>query len=141
MFKLSEKTPLFDPDRQTSLQAFGRKIGYLFAVGAGAAIGILLGFTSNSWLVSLIVFIAVSAIMAGTTWLVTWRPTPTIKCLDCEVRGWIDDLVETNGNCPLCGSDWFNYYRYRGYQAPITADRIEGKRLVELRREIGLPWI
>ena len=143
--KAMPKTPspgrLFDPKRQQALQAKGRRIGYLCSLGASLAFAAVFWFLEELWWLSLSLFAGVFALMAGTTWLVTWKPVPTVRCLGCNGRGWIDDLIETAGNCPDCGANIFAYNRYRGHLAPLVENEISGIELVERRQKSGLPWI
>ena len=137
----NKDTRLFNPKRQGELQSFGRVLGYSFATVAAIVVGASVGLSEARWDIALIVTVAILGLMIPVTWLVTWRPTPTVQCHYCRTQGWIDDLIETAGDCPECNGETFNYYRYRGYQPALSNDRITGRDLVRLRQDIGLPWI
>lgn len=139
--QLPNKGRLFDPERQRKLEKFGRKIGYLVALGGALVFAITFWFIAGLWWLSLGLLFGVLALMAGATWLVTHNPTPTVTCLSCGGRGWIDDLVTESGICPMCGADGFQYYRYRGKNTPLSIAKVSGSVLVLRRQEIGLPWI
>lgn len=133
--------PLFDPSRQEALQAKGRRIGLIAALLLGAVFAAVFWSLEQLWWLSAGVFFAVVLVAVATTWAVTHKPVPTVCCHSCGGRGWIDDLMASNGACPACGADRFFYYRYRGRHGPLARDDIAGSELLERRREDGLPWI
>lgn len=137
----SEINKLYNPARQRDLEQFGRKIGYLASAGVAVLFSVVFWFVAELWWLSLLLLFGVFAMMAGTTWIVTRNPTPTVTCLTCGGRGWIDDLVEDSGKCPMCSGSSFKYHRYRGKSVPISIAEISGSELVTRRQKIGLPWI
>lgn len=132
---------LFDPGRQKKIESYGRRIGYTASIGAALLIALIFWFVAGLWWLSLGLLLCVFLLMAGTTWLVTRNPTPTVTCLNCSGRGWIEDLKTQDGNCPKCGAQLFSYYRFRGQQVPLIEEHISGVELVARRRDHGLPWI
>ncbi len=132
---------LFDPGRQRRFEAMGRRIGYAFALGSGVLFAVVIWFVAGLWWLSLALLVGVFLLGAGTTWLVTRNPTPTVTCLGCGGRGWIDDLEKPDGACPACGAARFAYYRFRGQHAALTEAEISGADLVKRRATVGLPWI
>ena len=116
-------------------------LGCSFATVTAIVVGASIGLSEAHWDIAIIVAVAIVGFMIPVTWLVTRRPTPTVQCLTCGTRGWIDDLIETASDCPKCSGEKFKYYRYRGYQPALSNRDVVGSDLVRLRRDIGLPWI
>jgi hypothetical protein len=132
---------LFDPDRQRKIESYGRRIGYIASIGVALLFALIFWFVAGLWWLTLGLLIGISLLMAGTTWLVTRNPTPTVTCLNCSGRGWIEDLKEHNGDCPKCAAQLFSYYRFRGQQPALMEDKVAGAELVARRRDHGSPWI
>ena len=107
----------------------------------GLVFAIVFWFVAGLWWLSLGLFAGVALLVAGTTWLVTLKPTPTVTCLGCGGRGWIDDLAGTGGACPACGHGSFRYYRFQGEQQALIEDEIAGAELLARRNAQGLPWV
>lgn len=133
--------PLFDLKRPRLLQATVRRYSLIGAVVLGAIFAYIFWQLEQLWWLSACLFFAVAFIVAGTSWLVTWNPVPTVRCQSCGGRGWIDDLAATHGSCPACGAESFTYFRYRGRHGPLERDGISGAELVKRRQEDGLPWL
>lgn len=141
MTEAPKNGPLFDLKRPKLLQATVRRNSLIAAVVLGAIFAYIFWQLEQLWWLSACLFFAVAFLVAGTAWLVTWNPVPTVRCQSCGGRGWIDDLAPTHGSCPACGAESFTYFRYRGRHGPLERDVISGAELVTRREEDGLPWL
>lgn len=66
------------------------------------------------------------------------RIPPTVTCRGCGTRGWILDLENSEGRCPICGFDRFRYRTLEGAGVPVVRiidlEDVDASQLLEFRR-------
>jgi len=155
---------LFDPKSRAAIQAQTQR-SYAIAFGASSFViaGLIGGlhYEEIPFLAYLFDYCSPDAyrydchypraldwLAAGVTWVAAAivlavlfrfrRIQPTVTCQGCGRRGWIIDLEDSAGRCPLCGYDRFRYRTIEGTGVPavriIDLADIDGSRLLESRR-------
>jgi hypothetical protein len=108
--------------------------------------GLTLGVLASSWWIGIAGGFAYLVLGGGLSMLLlATGMTPTVLCRSCPGHGWILDLKPTQGACPRCGNDKYDYRRTTVGSAnmPVSLDMhdVSGSELVARANDEPLHYI